>query len=76
MPFLSKYVGDHQHGYWSLQYSRKLQYDGRELFQDPDWYYKHAPIIKWWEVKCELDWYRMQKESEQLANQPPRLVIK
>lgn len=70
-----KYIGEDQHGFWSLRYDRKLHYHKNCHDVSPEDFFRYSALIKWWDIGCELDWYRMQKESGQLAEKPPTLVL-
>lgn len=58
----SEYNGERDHGYWWLHYNSTLQFSKNLHGVDPEDYFKYAPVIKWWYVQCELDYYRMKKE--------------
>lgn len=72
---MSQYIGKEQHGYWSLHVNGTLDYCTNCYGLKPEEFYDNWTIVKWWHVRCELDWYRMMKEYKQLVEGPPRPVI-
>jgi hypothetical protein len=67
---LRKYIGKEQHGYWSLHINGTMQRYTNCHGIEPEVLFNSWVILGWWEVKCELDWYRMGKESKQLIEGP------
>ena len=68
---MSKYVGKEQHGYWWLHYSGQLRKQGSNCHgMEPNEFFKSFPVIEWWYIRCELDWYRMQKQYKELVEGP------
>ena len=70
MPFLSKYLGEHQHGYWYLDIRGKLKKTQCHGMEPEQFFNSSWMFIEWWYIQCELDWYRMMKQYEQLVNKP------
>ena len=74
---LSKYLGKKQHGYWWLHVNGTLQRQGTNCHGlEPEAYFDNWTVVKWWHIRCELDWYRMNKEADTLKNGPlvPHMV--
>ena len=67
---MSEYLGESQHGYWSLHVNGTLHYSKNCNGVEPFLFFSKWTTVKWWKVLCELDWYRMMKESKQLAEGP------
>lgn len=67
---MSQYLGKEQHGYWSLHVNGTLQRTTNCHGVDPEVFYNSWTILGWWHVRCELDWYRMCKESNKLREGP------
>jgi hypothetical protein len=61
-----KYEGKEQHGYWWLHYNHQLKYTKTCHGETPEDFFQYAPCVKWWHVRCELDFYRMLKEERAL----------
>jgi len=66
-----KSVEDIKLGYWWLHVNGTLQYQGTNCHGvDPELFFKDSwHIVKWWHIRCELDWYRMRKQANQLNNE-------
>jgi hypothetical protein len=67
---LSQYVGKKQHGYWSLHVNGTLRRYKNCKGMNPKVFFRSNTIVTWWHVTCELDWYRMCKESSILKEGP------
>ena len=68
---MSKYIGESQHGYWWLHVNGILERQGTNCHGvDPNEYFDTWTCVKWWHIRCELDWYRMMKESKRLVEGP------
>lgn len=67
---MSQYNGKSSHGYWWLHYNGQLRYSKNCHGVDPEDYFYYAPVVKWWYVRCELDYYRMLKEYNVLKEGP------
>jgi len=62
MEILSQYKGKSSHGYYWCGVDGKLQYSATLWNSIPEEFFYYTPYTKWWNVQCELDWYRMRKE--------------
>jgi len=65
---MSKYLGEEQHGYWWLHANNSLQYTKNCSEMNPEKFFNNWACIEWWLVRCELDWYRMNKEYQELRD--------
>jgi hypothetical protein len=73
---LSQYRDKEHDGYWWLHYSGQLRYAGNCHGIPPEDYFYYAPVVQWWNVRCELDYYRMLKEYNVLREGPLELEDK
>ena len=68
---MSKFEDDGKLGYWALHCNNSLQYHSRSCHGvDPEVMFQGWQWVKYWHIRCELDWYRMMKEYKQLAEGP------
>lgn len=68
---MSQYLGKQQHGWWWLRTNNQLRYSkATHGLHTEDYFRNSKHIVKWWYIKCELDWYRMMKEYKKLAEGP------
>lgn len=63
---MSQYVGKEQHGNWWMHCNGTLQKTPNDINLSKGFIYKSQHVIKTWDVRCELDWYRMMKEYHEL----------
>jgi hypothetical protein len=57
-------------GYWWLHANGTLQYNTNCHGVNPNDFFNTWVCVGWWKVECELDWYRMMKESDILREGP------
>jgi len=67
---LSQYRGEVDHGYWWLHANGTLQHCTNCHGMEPEEFFQNWTTIDWWHVRCELDWYRMKKQSDILREGP------
>lgn len=72
---LDRYNGDVDHGYWWLDYDGTLKFSQTLFGKEPEEFFRYAPYVKWWTVKCELDWYRMRRDIRSLEKESIRPII-
>ena len=63
---MSKY-SKKDNGYWWLHLNGTLQYSSNCHGMDPNEFFNSTLCVNWWNVRCELDWYRMLKEWKELV---------
>ena len=66
---LDTYTED-QHGYHWIDYDGTMKFSKTLHNVKPEDFFKYSPYVKWWHVRCELDWYRMRKEIRKLEKAP------
>ena len=71
---LDRYTGETQHGYHWIDYDGTMKSSKTLYGIEPEEYFKYAPYVKWWYVRCELDWYRMRKEIRKLEEDTLRPI--
>jgi len=64
---LSQYLGKKQHGYWWLHTNGTILYSNNYHSMQAHPFFSMWTCVKYWKVRCELDWYRMNKEYKELA---------
>ena len=67
---MSQFKNEGKLGYWWLHANGTLQYSSNCHGMKPEEFFQNWVCIEWWHVRCELDWYRMKKESDILRNGP------
>ena len=65
-----RYIGVEQHGYWYLDIDGALHKTQCHGMEPEEFFESSWMFLENWYVRCELDWYRMQKEYEELVNTP------
>lgn len=65
-----KYIGEEQHGYWWTHYDGTIKFSKTLYGVSPEDFFRYSPWVRWWHVRCELDWYRMCKEIRNLEIDP------
>ena len=70
---MGRYVGKEQHGKWWMHCNGTLIQMGDGITTTTEFNGNSTCVIKTWIVRCELDWYRMNKEYDQLRSEllPP-----
>ena len=68
---MSQFKKNGKLGYWALHCNGTLQFHSHSCHGvDPDVMFKGWHWVKYWHIQCEFDWYKMMKESKQLAEGP------
>ena len=64
---MSKYLGDVHHGYWWLEITGQLKFRKTLYDMEPASYFRYAKhVVAYWNVTCQFEWYKMQKEAKEL----------
>jgi len=68
---LTQFQEEGKLGYWALHCNGTLQYHSRSCHNvDPEVMFSGWQWVKYWHIRCELDWYRMMKEYKVLVEGP------
>ena len=63
-------------GYWALHCNGTLQFHSHNCHGvDPEVMFSGWQWVKYWRIRCELDWYRMMKEYKELVEGPLEPMI-
>lgn len=63
---MSEYKGKHQHGQWWMHCNGTLQRNTPGITTSKKFELRSPHVIKTWNIRCELDWYRMMRQYNEL----------